>query len=301
VFYGALAVFLVVFFLTIDYSELEGLSLHWGLIALALVVGLANRYWLTLIWLVILRGLGAPRPRSLAVMADVYAKSWLGRYIPGTLPWILGKIYFASQQGISKTKLAVSSLVEGGVQLLVQLLVGLALLSLDPRVASAMGGVWPLLVLAAVGCAVLLHPRVFTVVLSFVHRVVRKRPLDVEHFPRWRVMVASAGMYVVGGILGGTAAYLVAVAVRPQLGITDLLFVIAAINLASAVSMVAVFAPSGIGVREAVLVALFALIMPLEVAVVVAIVLRLWTIGADLAFLGTARLALMVDEARRRR
>lgn len=297
-FYGALAVFLVIFFATVDYDELSGLRVHWGLMALALAVGLANRFWLVLIWLVILRGLGASRPRSLAVMADVYAKSWLGRYIPGTLPWILGKIYFASRQGISKTKLAVSSLVEGGVQLLVQLLVGLALLALDSTVAETFGDVWYVLIAAAVVCGVLLHPAVFTWVLSLVHRIVRKRPLEVQHVPGWGVMGSAGAMYVVGGVLGGLAAFLVALSVHPQLSLGDLLFVVAAINLASAVSMVAVFAPSGLGVREAVLIALFTLIMPLDVAVIVAIVLRLWTIAADFAFLGLTRLAVLVGRAR---
>src|SRR5690606_15773151 len=104
---------------------------------IATLLAMAFRYWGAFIWLAILRTLGATRLRqNLSQLLHVYAKSWLGRYIPGTAPWILGKIYFASKLGVSKNKLAVSSLLEGGLQIIVTLVIAVGILLLDPKVDS---------------------------------------------------------------------------------------------------------------------------------------------------------------------
>jgi glycosyltransferase 2 family protein len=297
-FYTAIAVFVVLFLLSVDFGALDDLSISFTVLAFAILVGIANRYWLVLTWLLILRGLGAVRENNYWAMAHVYAKSWLGRYIPGTAPWILGKIYFASQQGISKTKLAVSSLMEGGVQLVVQLLVGVAFLLIDPRVREDNQSWLPLLVFAAVVGMFFLHPRILGSVLSLMHRVVKKRPLNEEDRPSWRVLLTSVILFIGAAILSGVSAALVALSIYPELTLADFVFVAAALNFASAISIVAVFAPGGIGVREFVLVAMLSVIMPPAVAFVVAVVLRLWSIGTDFMFLGSTRLGLHLASRR---
>lgn len=292
VFYVALAVFLVIYLMSIDYDTLLSIEFDWWFIAIATFIGIANRYWMVLIWLTILRGLGAGRFENVPALAHVYAKSWLGRYIPGTAPWILGKIYFASRQGLSKSKLAVSSFLEAGLQVLVLLVVGILMLVIDPRselVAPWMK--WLMAGLALIG-VVLIWPPVFNRLARFAFLLIRKRKLDAEHLPSLSTMGKGAGLYVVGALLTGTTVFFVGKAVWPELPYSELLFCIGAMNLASAVSMLAVFAPSGIGVREAILVALLSIVMPTELALVTSVAVRLWSIGADFLFLGITRLTL---------
>lgn len=54
--------------------------------------------------------------------------------------------------------------------------------------------------------------------------------------------------------------------------------------------MLAIFAPSGIGVREGIQLVLFSLIMPKELALAVTIITRLWSVGMDFVFFGLSRL-----------
>src|SRR5690606_14053307 len=107
VFYGLLVVFLGLYLQSIDYSRLGEAKFHTGYFVIASILALGFRYWGAYIWTVLLRSLGAKSVRMDLTLTYVYAKSWLGRYIPGTAPWISGKIYFAARQGISKNKLAV--------------------------------------------------------------------------------------------------------------------------------------------------------------------------------------------------
>lgn len=118
IFLACVVVFFALYLRSIDWQRLSHLHFSWGYLVAATVSATVSRYWGVLIWRYILRDLGATDLPDFVTMADVYAKSWLGRYIPGTVTWIAGKVYMASAHRISKSRLAVSSLLEGGTQIL---------------------------------------------------------------------------------------------------------------------------------------------------------------------------------------
>lgn len=285
VFYVLLFLFAMRFLENLDWSKLEGISVSWTYVTIASVLALLFRYWGAYIWTVLLRTLGATNVSFSRDLIYVYAKSWLGRYIPGTAPWILGKIYFASKKGISKNKLAVSSLLEGLLQIVVTLALAILILLLDARTAEIIdSSLKALLVLALVGCVVVLLPPVFNGVIKLAYRLIKKKRFDSEHAATSRSIVTGSLLYLIATLIGGLSFFFITKAVYPELSYNETLFVLGVSNLASAVSMLAIFAPSGIGVREAIQVALLALIMPAEIALVIAIVTRLWGIIIDLVF-----------------
>lgn len=288
-FYALLALFAVRFIGTLDWSKLENLTISWPYVLLATILALTFRYWGAYIWTALLRKLGAQNVTFSSDLIYVYAKSWLGRYIPGTAPWILGKIYFASQKGISKNKLAVSSLLEGLLQIVVTLALAIIILLLDTRTQSIIDTPMQLLMLLAiVGCIVVLLPPVFNAVIKIAYRLFKKKSFDMSHGATTSSILIGTWLYLIATLIGGLSFFFIAKAVYPALSYSEMLFVLGVSNLASAVSMLAVFAPSGIGVREAIQVSLLALIMPAEIALVIAIVTRLWGIAVDGLFFGLA-------------
>ncbi|MBC2595278.1 flippase-like domain-containing protein [Ruficoccus amylovorans] len=293
VFYLLLAIFLGIFLLKIDYGKLREVRPSWGLIAAATAVGLICRLWLSLIWLKMLRMLGAPRFTNVPALIHIYAKSWLGRYIPGPATWVMCKVYFASQQGISKRKLAVASFLEAGLQVLVMLLTGLLLLLTDPRIDMVPPFFRALLMAAAAGCLLALWPRLFNMVARFAYRRMRKEELTPDNLPTWGTIGQGLWMFVLFIGLAGVSVFLVSKAIWHELPASQLTFIIAANALASSASMLAVFAPGGIGVREAVLVALLSLAMPPEIALLVTIALRVWSVLTDLLFAGLSKVVAM--------
>jgi uncharacterized membrane protein YbhN (UPF0104 family) len=287
VFYTLLAIFLVVYLQNIDFSQLQDITFSWYYVAIATVVALAFRYWGAFIWFVLLKGLGAKNLKpNLMILIYVYAKSWLGRYIPGTAPWILGKIYFASKQGISKNKLAVSSLLEGGLQIVVLMAISLIFLLLDGRL-NVIGTEYKILLGAAIAvCFIALIPKVFNTIIAFAYKLIKKKTFDKEHYVTGKLILRGSLLYVGGALLSGLSLFFIAKAVYPELAYENIFYVMGAANIAAAASMLAFFAPSGLGVREGIQFLLFSIIMPTEIALVIIVVTRLWSIVVDILFFG---------------
>jgi glycosyltransferase 2 family protein len=291
-FYALIAFFAAIYLSTLDWAAIAQIRPNWGLLALATVLGLAARYWYAGIWVYFLRNLGAKlAPGQLVELLEVYAKSWLGRYIPGSVAWVLGKIYFASKLGISKTRLAISSFLEAVLQIVVVLITASVLLLVDPRSYQLAGQwVWLLVATALVGLFVV-WPPVLSRAVSWLYEFVKGVVLEVSSLPTNRTLINGMLAFAVSSLISGTAFFFVAWAVDPNIGWREFLFILAASNIASAVSMIAIFAPAGIGVREAIQIAALILVMDAETAVVATILMRLMSIIWDGLFLGLAKLA----------
>jgi uncharacterized membrane protein YbhN (UPF0104 family) len=278
-------VFITIYLVNIDWTELQNLQLAWWPLIAATLIALLFRYWGAGIWLFLLERLGAQGLReNFRELSYVYAKAWLGRYLLGAGTWILGKIYFASQYGISKNKLAVSGLLEAVLQLLATLVVGLGLLLIDPRLDTLGSGPSILSAIAFAICLIALIPAVFRFGVGLIYRVVRRKTIPREDLPDWRAIVIGGLLYIVGTLITGISYFFIAQAVYADLQWSDLLYVIGASSVASAVSLLAVFAPGGIGVREGVQVLFFSALMPVEIAVIVSVLMRLWSLAVDVIF-----------------
>jgi uncharacterized membrane protein YbhN (UPF0104 family) len=296
VFYSLLAIFLVLYLRTINFNALISIEINYWILAAAITFGLLYRFWGVYIWLTILRLLGAKKVTSSPELIFVYAKSWLGRYMPGSAGWILGKIYFASQYGISKNKLAVSTILEAALQVIVQLAIALTVLALDPRL-YVIGT--PLLTLMIVGALLLiccLIPNVFNRIFSLAYQLLRRKTFSTTHHVTPKIVLRGGSLYAGATVIDGVAFYLIALAIYPSIGIENILFVAATATLATAVSILAIFAPSGIGVREGVQLLLLSLIMPTEYALAITVLTRLWSIGTDILFYTLASLYKRVSK-----
>ena len=289
-FYGIAALFLVIYAQSLDWDSLGALEVNFGWLAVATILGIATRFLFARIWLFFLSQSGEVKSADRAELYLVYAKSWLGRYIPGSVTWVIGKVVFAAKLGISKSRLTVSSFLEAVLQLLTVLLTATLLLVADPRTFEFAGNwVWFLLAAAVIGLVFVLPP-VFKAWASIAYKLIRKSELDAQLVPSSQALVSGFLLFGLSSLLSGLALFFVAMAVVPNLGFENMLFILAASNLASAISMVAVFAPAGIGVREAVQIAALSVVMSPAEALVVAISMRLVSLVWDLLFPVLARL-----------
>src|SRR5690606_28032025 len=109
----------------------------------------------------------------------------------------------ASKQGVSRKKLAISSLLEAVLQLIVVTAVSLVMLMFDRRLEAVgqiykVGSVTLLLVFA-----ILLMPSVFNRLVSNVHRLLRSDVLEEEHLVDAVTIVRSSFLYVLGTLVVG--------------------------------------------------------------------------------------------------
>lgn len=287
VFFG---IFFVLYLRSIDFHTLQHMHLTWYFALLSILCSITFRFWGAFIWFVLLKGLGADSLNK-TELVYVYAKSWLGRYIPGTAPWILGKIYFASKQGISKNKLAVSSLLEAALQIVAALILSFSILPFDERFSAIDNPVKLAMVLALILCVFALIPWVFNTLLSTAHNIIRRRPLPTEHHANTQTLLRGAGLYLIGSIINGLALFFIAKALYTPLSYHDLRYVIGVGAFSGAAGMLAIFVPSGIGVRDVTQFTLLSLLIPSEYALAITVLARIWDILADLIFFSIASAA----------
>ena len=288
VFYALIAVFAVIYLTKINWSALANLKLQWGWIVASSVAAIALRYWYASIWMFLMRRLGAHTRGNHAELYAVYAKSWLGRYLPGGATWILGKIYFASKLGLSKTKLGISSFLEGGLQVIALLISASLILAFDPLVQS-FGQQWvTLLLVGTVVGLISVYPPLFNRLTAFLYLKVRKQKIDASSLPSTATIGYGIAAFLVSSILNGFAFYFIVLAVAPEVGATHILYILGCASLANALSMLAVFAPAGLGVRETVQLTMLSVLIDPALALVVTVLDRLWSIFMDGVFWGSA-------------
>jgi uncharacterized membrane protein YbhN (UPF0104 family) len=227
-----------------------------------------------LTWRVALREFGADL--GVAPAARVYILGQLGKYLPGSVWALAMQMELAARAGIARARALTASTVAMGVNVVTGLAIGLAVVP-----AAVSGGAWRVASVAAVlliSCAGL-SPPVLTRVVGIGLRVFRQP--ELERPVSWPGILTASGWSVGSWLAYGAAVWTLAVSVGAPVG-TSLPLSFGGIALAMTVGFLVVVAPSGIGVREAVIVASLAPVLDRSAALAVALVARLVFTAADL-------------------
>ena len=289
-FYILVVAFLVSFATTLDLAAVFSFEINWLLIAAASLLAIATRFIFAFIWRVLLSGMGAEIDKKLSgELLAVYAKAWLGRDLPVSAGWVIGKIYFASNLGISKTKLAVSSLMEAMQQLVIVMSLASLLLVFDPTIAELAGGYRVLLVIVSIIGLLSITPKVFNSVVSLAHKLIRKTAIDSKQLLNSATVLKTSGLFFITSVFNAGSLLLVALAFDVDL-LANSFLILGVSALASALSILVVIAPAGLGVREGVLIIGLTLIVSPELALAITVMMRLMSIIWDLIFYLLARL-----------
>jgi glycosyltransferase 2 family protein len=279
-----------------DYSQIQSLSIDWSKFTIATLLSLGFRFWGVNVWRSILKDLGSKALPSFAVLSAVYAKAWMGRYIPGTVPYITGKILLATSLGIPKSRLAVASVLEGAAQVVAVTAVSLLLVGFGPRSDVLAPRLRLLLLAGALALMAALQPSVFNRLLRSAFRTLRGVDPAADLGTNRVTVLRTFFLYSLGSFISGTAFFFLTLAIAPTVTWRDYFYLVGTYGLAGVVGMVTPFVPSGLGVRDAAQLVLVSAILPKEVALVLAIVARLWSAFVDILFLITAQTYLALAQ-----
>ena len=126
--------------------------------------------------------------------------------------------------------------------------------------------------------------------INFAARIVRKEPIAREHLLSYRGIVSGAAIVLVALAFHG-AGFALLLGSFVTLDLREFVAAAAIFNLAGVVGIAVLPVPSGIGVREAVLITLLQLFVPLEIAAAAAVLARVAGFLIDIVFgLGGAAL-----------
>ncbi len=238
------------------------LSHAWPRLASGQVLILATLLLAALVWASIMRVLGSRG--SMRTHIHIYSSTFLARYVPGTVWYVVGRGALYRSEGDSARLVAVGSAVE----MLVSTLAGATLaIGFGLRgTAEAPAATLPLLAISiGIGLAAL-HPRVLAWLTARL-RLPPIPPLRVQSLAGW--LLADG----VNWLLGGFVVWLIASEIggAPR---STLVFTIFAWTLVGVVSTAVYFLPSNFGITEVGLSLLLSSIMPSSLAVVVAVLTR---------------------------
>ena len=243
------------------------------------VVLAAGYVWSAAVWGLLVRDLGGPS-LPLRTTVRVFMVANLGRYVPGKVWQIAGLAYLAKREGVPASVATGAAILGQGVALLGAALVGTGVVFGAGDVLETIGtGARTVGVGAALtAIAVVVIPRSFRHVVAFWFRLTR------TDAPVGSLGGGSAGLrwltlYVMNWGIYTTAFWLLYLSFWEWRAFIQVGPAFAAAYVAG---YVAIFAPAGAGIREGVLVALLQPIMTSEVAVLLAVVARLWTTAVEL-------------------
>lgn len=267
IFYILVIIFFISYIKNLDLNLAKKFDIKYHCLLFTLFLSLLARLLMPFTWITLIKECGE-KIKSIKTLHYIYAKSWLGRYIPGKVAWIGDKIFFGAGQRINKGVLTVSSFLEAGVQICIGLLFGTSLIffsdnlgNINPKLQSFIG-LTSLFLLAGI------FPPILNRILDLSYKLIKRKKLNRKYKLKFSSFIKVAGLFVIIQLIVGTAFGSIAKSVGVNLNFSNSLYLVGAIILSGVIGMLAVFAPSGIGVREGIQAVLLTPIILKEQAVV---------------------------------
>jgi uncharacterized membrane protein YbhN (UPF0104 family) len=214
-------------------------------VELVIALAILAAYYLLFVvgWMLILAAMGIRVPYRVALQAEML--SMLAKYVPGGVWTPAARVVAMRRAGIRETPVLIASiLLEAGLSAVAGVLVFLAsLFFVGVPVGAPIGP----LVGFGVLVTVLLHPRLFRWLAKKVLRPFGAQ--EVEPLP-WRKALGILCFYALTWPVGGFALFFLLRAVGGDPDLASVPFLGGAAAVGAIVAVLAVFAPSGLGVRE---------------------------------------------------
>ena len=253
---------------------------HEGWLLAALAAAALYLLCQAVVWRRILADMTLRLPWPMALRA--WSVSNLGRYLPGGVWHLVGRVELGRGQGVAWTSGTVGIVLEQGLQLVAALALVAMSLPFWPPESVVRQYAW-LAALVPLGLA-LLHPRVFYPVVDRLLARLRQPPLAVR--PSYGRLLGYLGGYAIGHLCNGSAFACAAIALGAPLAMLPAM--IGGALFAWTVGFVIVVAPGGLGPREAAVTAALAPYIGADVAALAAALWRVANVLSEVAVAGAA-------------
>lgn len=217
----------------------------------------------------------------------VYFLSSLATYLPGSLWYAASRIQMNRTRGVGTLRTSLGLIYESGLLVWSGALVGTYVCAAVFPEQRAL--IWLAVLVLAVGSVVFIHPRSLNALLRLVARALGRpvATLDIRFSRGLQLLALSIGLWISGGL----SLFYVIRAIDPSLPLERLPLITSAAALAWTLGFLAPWAPSGLGVREGLLVWLLETWMAAPVAVAASVGYRVVTLVEDVVWAGIVTLS----------
>jgi hypothetical protein len=261
-----------------------------GAFAILLLLHFPLYGWL---WRTILATLGANIRTSTATA--ITAVSAIGKYAPGKVWFTLGRMSLVKREGVAEDKVLVSVVLEVAFTLLAGLVLLGSAVALLPR------GHVPtpiyLLFLMAPLCLVVLYPPVMNRLLGVGLKWLRRPHIELKL--SYGRLLAILGICLLDWVVQGFGSFVLIGSFCP-LGIRQLPVLLGGYAISWMTGFLVLIAPAGLGVREGVFTLILKTVVPEPLAIIAALVTRVWMTVGELTAALAGLVYLRTRSARRR-
>ncbi|WP_062070639.1 lysylphosphatidylglycerol synthase domain-containing protein [Demequina sediminicola] len=275
-----------------DSLQEQDLSLGWwalgATVLFVVAVAVSGSMWGSLLH----RLTGTRISQAEAIQA--HYRAWLLKYIPGQVGFVMSKVVWGKARGLSRFKVLLSVVYENAFLLLGSTVPMIAILLLARGGAGDVSGTVWIALAAMVPLAAAMHPAVLSRVMTVLGKRTLGRAVPSSELLSTRTALTYQVGFLIPRVINGVGVVIIAVALAdaaPESWIP----LAAAYAIAGAVGIMAVFVPSGLGVRESVFVLFAAPYLGADMAILVSLVARVLATFADVLiaaiYLGLAGVA----------
>lgn len=263
-----------------SYRNLD-VSINWPVFAGAVIFYFLYKITLASLWHYMTKLNQCAIGYFKAITAYLY--SILGKYIPGKVFMLLARIPSYEEAGAPIRKVTICFFLENICTLLGAAFLFLISLLFFPNDILA-DYKWATVLLVVI-FFICINPKIINFFLRILGKMIKKQDMEIPI--TYGQMIKVVLLFIGNWIIVGIGFYMLACSIYP-VPMSEMLYTAGIFGLSCIIGILAIFAPSGLGVREGILVLGLGLVMPEEYAVIISIVSRLWMTVSELALIGIA-------------
>lgn len=251
-----------------EFSE-KIMNVNIGIFIVSMLFYFVYKITLASLWHYITKINGCSIKYEKAVTSYLY--SILGKYIPGKVFMLAARLTYYKEEEAPLSKVTVCFFIENVCTLLGAAMLFIVSLFFFPNELLENYKWLTLLLIAAF--FVCIHPKIINFVLRLIGKIFKK---NLEIPMKYSQMLKVVLLFIGNWLIVGFGFFILTKSIYPAAEWSQMLYCAGIWGVSAIMGILAIFAPSGLGVREGIIVAGLMLIMPQSDAMVISVVSRLW-------------------------
>ena len=281
--FGVLVVVFLAWYFRKNWDEFSEkiMSVNIGIFIVSMLFYFVYKITLASLWHYITKINGCSIRYDKAVTSYLY--SILGKYIPGKVFMLAARLTYYKEEEAPLSKVTVCFFIENVCTLLGAAMLFIVSLFFFPNELLENYKWLTLLLIAAF--FVCIHPKIINFVLRLIGKIFKK---NLEIPMKYSQMLKVVLLFIGNWLIVGFGFFILTKSIYPAVEWSQMLYCAGIWGVSAIMGILAIFAPSGLGVREGIIVAGLMLIMPQSDAMVISVVSRLWQTIPELLLVAMA-------------
>ncbi|MDE6030801.1 MAG: flippase-like domain-containing protein [Oscillospiraceae bacterium] len=269
--FGVLVVVFLAWYFWKNWDEFSEkiMNVNIGIFIVSMLFYFVYKITLASLWHYITKINGCSIKYEKAVTSYLY--SILGKYIPGKVFMLAARLTYYKEEDAPLSKVTVCFFIENVCTLLGAAMLFIVSLFFFPN--ELLENYKWLTLLLITAFFVCIHPKIINFVLRLIGKIFKK---NLEIPMKYSQMLKVVLLFIGNWLIVGFGFFILTKSIYPAVEWSQLLYCAGIWGVSAIMGILAIFAPSGLGVREGIIVAGLMLIMPQSDAMVISVVSRLW-------------------------